>query len=91
MISLDNIPAAEFTYANVDRVYELRASVRRITAGCQRSCHSPVDELTLSASILDDNSHMPLLKGSPAQNNKQKALNSTNTAIPCVNADETRY
>jgi hypothetical protein len=31
------------------------------------------------------------MKGSPAQNKGQKALNSKNTAIPCVNATPTMY
>jgi len=73
------------TYSQVLR------QVRELKGNVQATCRHQVDELTLSVSILDADTHRLLIKGVPTKNQGQTSLRSNSTTVPCVNNNMTRY
>lgn len=73
------------TYSRVmNQVEEVKGNVRA-------TCRHPVEELTLSVSIFDADTHEQLVKGAPTKNQNQASLRSNSTVVPCVNSNPTRY
>jgi hypothetical protein len=78
-------------YPHVSTYRQVMHQIRAVKGNVRAECRHPVDELTLSVSIFDADTHALLIKGRPTKNQKEAALTSNDTEVRCINNNTTNY